>query len=65
MDVHKVKRLLWWTYFIGPTLGVAFSNVVEPLIPSLSDTARQAIAGVSAVLIAGVLTYAIYRFARV
>ena len=64
MNDDEAKRWPWWLPFVGPALGIAVSRLLGPFIPPVDEPIRQAIGWVAAVLIAGGLTYAIYRFAR-
>ncbi|WP_326525690.1 hypothetical protein [Sphingomonas sp.] len=50
--------------FIGPALGVASSQVLAQFLPPLSGGMRQTITVIASILIATLLTWIIYRFAR-
>ncbi|WP_448658860.1 hypothetical protein ACPVPU_00040 [Sphingomonas sp. CJ99] len=58
------RKVPWWLYLIGPVLGVGTSRLSEHFLPPLSDGARHSIVVAAAILIAVLLTYAIYRFSR-
>ena len=64
MKDNEVRRWPWWAFFIGPALGAACSRFIAPFLPPVDDVTRQIIVAVAAIVIGGVLTYAIYRFAR-
>lgn len=63
MKDNEARRWPWWTPFVGPTLGIACSRLIGPFIPPVGDIGRQVIVAVVAIGIAGMLTYAFYRFA--
>ncbi len=58
------KRWPWWVFFIGPALGVGTSRMMSGIWPNMSVAGRETIIGIAAIFIAGLLTYAIYRFVR-
>ncbi|WP_294303044.1 hypothetical protein [uncultured Sphingomonas sp.] len=67
MQPHDAKtpKMPWWTYLIGPTLGVATWHLLQRIDLTLHDGTRQSIVTLAAILIAAGLSFAIVRFARV
>jgi len=63
-DTPQSKRWPWWAVFVGPALGVVTSRAMSAYWPHLSGTGHETIIAIAAILIAGLLTYSIYRFAR-
>lgn len=45
-------------------LGMTAFRLLPEYFPPLSDAGRQTVVAVAAILIAGLLTYSIYRFVR-
>ena len=60
----QTRRWPWWVFFVAPGLGMATFRVLSEYFPPLSDAARQTSVAIAAILIAGFLTYSIYRFVR-
>ena len=58
------KRWPWWLYFMGAALGAGASRMVSAFWSSMSVAGRETTIGIAAIIIAGILTYAIYRFIR-
>ncbi|MBA4762750.1 hypothetical protein [Sphingomonas sp.] len=63
-DGSRAKRFPLWVAIVGPALGIATSRAIWQFYPPMSDTVRETIVAVVAVLIAAFLTYAIHRFSR-
>lgn len=58
------KRWPWWLYFMGAALGAGASRMMSVFWSSMSVAGRETTIAIAAIIIAGILTYAIYRFIR-
>lgn len=58
------KRRPWWLYVAGGALGAGASRMMSAFWSSMSAAGRETTIGIAAVIIAGILAYAIYRFIR-
>ncbi|HEV7289499.1 hypothetical protein [Sphingomonas sp.] len=63
-NMPPAKRWPWWLYFMGAALGAGASRMMSVFWSSMSVAGRETIIGIAAIFIAGLLTYAIYRFVR-
>lgn len=63
-NVPTAKRWPWWLYVTGAAVGVGTSRIMSAFWSSMSAAGRETMIGIAAIIIAGILSYAIYRFIR-
>jgi hypothetical protein len=63
-ESSQARRWPWWAVFLALMLGMTSFRLLSEYFPPLSDAGRQTFVAIAAILIAGFLTYSIYRFVR-
>ncbi|MDK2766506.1 MAG: hypothetical protein KYX69_02180 [Sphingomonas sp.] len=63
-NMPPAKRWPWWLYVMGAALGAGASRVMSAFWSNMSAAGRETFIGIAAIIIAGILSYAVYRFIR-